>query len=107
MNDKIRYPLKHEMEKCYPNLVDEIEMLNPSVIFLLGKQVSQFVLGKQGYNSFSLDDNLNYHSFNIDGIIYVPVHHPSFILVYRRKLIDKYMSAVSTFFQELPVPAGV
>ena len=36
MNDKIRYPLKHEMEKCYPNLVDEIAILNPSVIFLLG-----------------------------------------------------------------------
>ena len=27
INDKIRYPLKHEMEKCYPNLVDEIEFL--------------------------------------------------------------------------------
>lgn len=65
------------------------------------------VLGKQGYNSFSLDDNFNYQSFNIDGILYVPVHHPSFILVYRRKFIDKYMSAVSTFSQKLPVPAGV
>ncbi|MGV8137072.1 MAG: uracil-DNA glycosylase family protein [Mangrovibacterium sp.] len=107
MNNKIRYPLKHEMEKCYPNLVDEIAILNPSVIFLLGKEVAQFVLGKQRYNSFSLDDDFNYQSFNIDGILYVPVHHPSFILVYRRKFIDKYMSAVSTFFQELPVPAGV
>jgi hypothetical protein len=59
-------------------------------ISLLGKQVAQFVLGKQGYNSFSLDDDFNYQSFNIDGILYIPVHHPSFILVYRRKFIGKY-----------------
>jgi DNA polymerase len=73
----------------------------------LGKQVAQFVLGKQGYNSFSLDDNFNYQPFNIDGILYIPVHHPSFILVYKRKFIDKYMNAISSFFQELSVTAGV
>jgi uracil-DNA glycosylase len=44
MNDKIRYPLKHEMEKCYPNLVNEIAIVNPSAIFLLGKLVAPFPL---------------------------------------------------------------
>lgn len=102
-NNKIRYPLKHEMEKCYPNLVDEIEILKPSIIFLLGKQVAQFVLGKHSHNSFSLDENFNYQSFIIDDIIYVPVHHPSFILVYRRKFIENYISGISSFFQELMV----
>ncbi|MGV8137059.1 MAG: hypothetical protein AB2L20_17745 [Mangrovibacterium sp.] len=30
-------------DPLYPNLIDEIAMLNPSVIFLLGKQVSQSI----------------------------------------------------------------
>ncbi len=91
------------MEKCYPNLADEIEILKPSIIFLLGKQVAQFVLGKHSHNSFSLDENFNYQSFIIDEIIYVPVHHPSFILIYRRKFIENYINGISSFFQELMV----
>lgn len=103
-NNKIRYPLKHEMEKCYPNLVDEIEALKPSMIFLLGKQVATFVLGKQSLGSFSLNDNFEYDSYTINNILYVPVHHPSFILVYRRKYIENYIKGIYSFFEEILVP---
>lgn len=78
--NKIRYPLKHEMEKCFPNLTDEIEELKPKTIFLLGKQVAKFVLEKNSIYNFSLDEQFNYDSFIINDISYVPVHHPSFIL---------------------------
>jgi DNA polymerase len=102
-NDKIRYPLKHEMEKCYPNLVDEIDTLKPKTIFLLGKQVAQFVLYKHSITSFYLNEHFHYESFVIEGINYVPIHHPSFILVYRRSFIDHYVNGISTFFNKIPV----
>jgi len=103
INDKIRYPLKHEMEKCYPNLIYEIETLKPTIIFLLGKQVSQFILAKHSLNEFALKDDFNYDSYLINDIIYVPVHHPSFILVYKRKFIENYIQGISSFFEEITV----
>lgn len=103
-NDRIRYPFKHEMEKCYPNLIDEINALNPTIIFLLGKQVAQFVLRKHSIDSFTLDGQFNYESYPINDTIFVPVHHPSFILVYRRKYIDDYIKGISSFFHEILVP---
>jgi uracil-DNA glycosylase len=106
-NNKIRYPLKHEMEKCYPNLVYEIETLKPNIIFLLGKQVSQFVLEKNFHTSFSLNDDFNYNSFIFGNVLYVPVHHPSFILVYKRKFIEEYIKGISAFFQDITVKAFV
>lgn len=103
LNDKIRYPLKHEMEKCFPNLVDEIEALKPAIIFLLGKQVAQFVLGKHSYNSFTLNDDFKYESYLINDIVYIPVHHPSYILVYKRKFIENYINGISSFFKKIQV----
>lgn len=104
-NNKIRYPLKHEMEKCFPNLQDEIDILKPSIIFLLGKQVANFVLGKHSKKVLSLNDNFEYETFIIDNIIYVPVHHPSYILVYKRKFIENYRNGISAIFDEVLEPA--
>ena len=103
-NNKIRYPLKHEMEKCYPNLQDEIEALKPSVIFLLGKQVANFVLGKHSAKILKLDENFDYEAIEIDGVHYVPVHHPSFIQVYRRKKVDFYIEGISKIFDMIFEP---
>lgn len=99
-NDKIRYPLKHEMEKCFPNLEYEIAKLKPSIIFLLGKQVANFVLGKHLKKMDSMNDDFIYDSFQINNILYVPIHHPSFILVYKRKFIENYKRGISAFFEE-------
>lgn len=103
-DNKIRYPLKHEMEKCYPNLVDEILALKPSIIFLLGKQVANFVLIKHSRKITNLSDDFNYEFIEINDILYVPVHHPSFILVYRRKLIENYKNGITKFFEEILEP---
>ena len=103
-NEKIRYPVKREMEKCYPNLEFEIEELKPSIIFLLGKQVANFVLGKHALKIESLSEEFDYQVFKINGILYVPVHHPSFILVYKRRFIDNYREGISVFFEEVLVP---
>ena len=89
-DDKIRYPIKKEMETCFPHLKNEIDSLNPSLIFLLGNQVSEFVLNKYGIKEFSLNDNFEYKSFKVGNYRLIPIHHPSFILVYKRKRLQDY-----------------
>jgi uracil-DNA glycosylase len=80
---KIRYPIEHEMDA-----------LNPSVVFLLGKQVANFVMKKKGIKEIELSDNFKYKSFEINGVSFVPIHHPSYILVYKRKLLSSYIKNV-------------
>lgn len=104
---KIRYPLEHEMEKCFPNFEMEISDLNPSLVFLLGKQVSTFVLKKLGYgNNICLDENFHYEPFEANNIAFVPIHHPSYVLVYKRKYLNKYASSIQNFFTEMVMPAA-
>ena len=96
--DKIRYPLEHEMEKCFPNFEWELEKLTPSTVILLGKQVSDFVFKKLFQPKPQLNAEYNYSSYQIGGINFVPVHHPSYILVYRRKHLEQYITNIQHFF---------
>jgi len=88
------------MEKCYPNLENEIKELGPSIIFLLGKQVAGFVLTKLGIKSFELDENFNYRAFKVNAILYIPIHHPSFVLVYKRKYMGKYAKKIQKIVEK-------
>jgi uracil-DNA glycosylase len=98
--DKIRYPLEHEMEKCFVNFQWELEAFTPSVVFLLGNQVSTFVLKKFDIINFSLDDTFSFDSYSRNNTLFVPVQHPSYILVYKRKQIDNYIKGLQAFFPE-------
>jgi len=98
--DKIRYPMQHEMEKCYPNLEAETKQLRPKVVFLLGKQVASFVLSKLNLTQYTLDENFKYDVFSIDGVFYVPIHHPSFVLVYKRKNINAYITQIRSIIKK-------
>lgn len=93
---KIRYPLEHEMEKCFPNFEFEVDVLKPSVIFLLGKQVAFFVMKKMGIKEISLSENFRYETFEINNITFIPIHHPSYILVYKRKHLYRYIKSVQS-----------
>ena len=93
-NNKIRYPKVSEMEHCFTFLKKEVGILKPQIIFLLGKQVSTFVLKKYGVANFDLDPNFEYSVFNFENITYVPIHHPSYIFVYKRKKIKEFISGV-------------
>lgn len=98
--NKIRYPIAKEMEKCFPNLELEIEELKPRVIFLLGKQVASFVLDRIGISSFGLDEDFKYQGYETGGITYVPIHHPSYVLVYKRKNLSSYISNIRSVIEE-------
>ncbi|MDD3740587.1 MAG: uracil-DNA glycosylase family protein [Bacteroidales bacterium] len=99
-DEKIRYPKRHEMEKCYPNFVDEITRLKPKVVFLLGKQVASFVLNKFAIRTYSLSESFDYCTYKSQGFTFVPVHHPSYILVYKRKFIDLYVKNINVAITE-------
>jgi uracil-DNA glycosylase len=93
---KIRYPIEHEMEKCFPNFHFELETLKPTVVFLLGKQVATYVLKKMGVRDIELPNDFKYKPIEINNIFYVPVHHPSFMLVYKRKQLSTYIKSIQS-----------
>lgn len=79
---KIRYPNEKEMEICMSNLLLEISIIEPKVIFLLGKKVYNFV------TKYIKKQNIN---------ISVPMfylEHPSYIWIYKKKYINDYISKV-------------
>ena len=93
---KIRYPIENEMEKCFSNFQYELEELKPSVVFLLGKQVASFVMKKMGVKEIELPEDYKYKPILINNTFFVPVHHPSFMLVYKRKYLDLYIDNIQT-----------
>jgi uracil-DNA glycosylase family 4 len=97
-NHKIRYPQEHELEKCFPNFLYELTDLRPTVVFLLGKQVASFVYKKFEQGEAVLPENFQYQPQIIDNTIFVPVHHPSYVLVYKRKFMEEYISNIQALF---------
>lgn len=89
---KIRYPNKSEMRACCKHLNSEISEFKPKLVFLLGKQVSDFVTEDK---SIKYSEEFNYEVVVKGNTTYVPVHHPSYILVYKRKQVDAYISGIT------------
>lgn len=98
---KIRYPLEMEMEKCFPNLEYELDAYKPAIVFLLGKQVSSFVMKKIGKVVTNLSEDFEYEYFKFGKTIFVPIHHPSYILVYKRKKIGIYIEKIQNLCNTL------
>jgi Uracil-DNA glycosylase len=94
LGEKIRYPSNPEMKSCYSNLELEINHLKPKIIFLLGKQVASFVLKQHNIQEIQLSDEFHYQTYSVNGILFIPIHHPSYILVYKRKMVDNYIKGI-------------
>lgn len=82
-----------EEENCFEHLVDEIRAMSSPIVFLLGEKV-YFAVGKHLKLNFEKWDDFEYHYKEYNGIYYVPVHHPSYIYVYKRKQIEQYMDGI-------------
>jgi uracil-DNA glycosylase len=91
------------MEKCFSNFEWELENLKPTTVFLLGKQVATFIMKRFANEKPMLDDAFHYTRFNFRNIRFIPIHHPSYILVYKRKILDEYIKQVQIHF---PSPMG-
>lgn len=99
--DKIRYPSTTEMRACYSNIESEINELNPNVIVLLGKQVASYVLRKNGVTDFDLSPDFLYKTITVNSIVFLPVHHPSYIMVYKRKRVAEYSNGISNLLKNV------
>ena len=76
---KIRYPDNLEIENCIENLEYELNIVNPKVVVFLGRLVEKHLKKKimeLGYNT-------------------ITIYHPSYIHVYRKKEIEKYVEESS------------
>ncbi len=80
-NNKLRYPTVNEMDKCIKNLIYEIDIIKPKLIFLLGRKTYNYVY--KYFKNNNLDANNIYY-----------IEHPSYIYVYRKKLINEYISKI-------------
>lgn len=94
---KIRYPNRSEMRACCKHLKSEISEFKPKLVFLLGKQVSDFVTEDK---SIKYSDEFNYEVVVKGNTTYVPVHHPSYILVYKRKQVEAYVSGITQIINQ-------
>jgi len=94
-NNRLRYPTVFEMENDFPLLQEEIDNLEPKIIFLLGAKVAEFVLKKNEQRLIkSHKDWQSYEVVILKGTFLVSVFHPSYVYVYKRKNIDEYIDAV-------------
>ena len=90
---KLRYPTKKEIDICLSNLLLEIKLVRPRIIFLLGKQVSDAI--SQYYSvPFSKVTSYNVPSYKIGDALYIPVFHPSYINVYKKSDRKKYIDSL-------------
>jgi DNA polymerase len=46
-------------------------------------------------------DEFNYTATKYDGKYFVPVHHPSYVYVYKRKRINEYVRGLEKIIQQL------
>lgn len=95
-NGKLRYPNKNELNDCFGNFIEEIECIKPKVVFLLGKIVSEFVIKKLGLIAVSIECLANYMVYDRDGTYYISIPHPSYVYVYKRHLVQNYITDLKT-----------
>ena len=104
-NGKLRYPNHAEIDCCFKNLLAEIAEVKPNVVILLGEKVCSAVEKKlniklkrwRGFEYFATEHN---------GIWYLPVQHPSYIYVYKRKEAEKYVEKVAEAIEKIVDDVG-
>lgn len=97
---KLRYPNRREIDSCFENLVNEIYAMSPRIVFLLGEKVYSSV-GKHLKIEFEKWNEFEYHYKEYKGTYYIPIHHPSYIYVYKRKYMDEYIESVGKIIKQL------
>ena len=92
-NNKIRYPNKKEMTHCLEHLYMEIYRFNPKIIIMLGEQVSNFIIEtlELSHNAFKYVFSKTYIK---DDLKFIATHHPSYIYIYKRKILNEYIQEI-------------
>lgn len=90
---KIRYPNTNEINSCITHLDNELQEVQPKIVFLLGERVARAVCTHLSI-AFKKWENFEYFAAKYHNTFFVSVHHPSYIYVYRRKQIDEYVDSI-------------
>jgi DNA polymerase len=100
-NSKLRYPTKKEITYCMPHLRGEIAELQPKVVLMLGKQVTNGIARERGFTPPQL-----YHSVQHHDITYLAIPHPSYLWVYKRKELTEILTKISQLITQAITDAG-
>ena len=98
--NKIRYPTKKEIDCCLEHLLSEIKIISPKIIFLLGEKVYKAVAQKMKIDLKKWDE-FKYYYDKVDGIYYIPIHHPSYIHRTKKKNMKNYVDNVKKLVLDL------
>lgn len=82
---KIRYPNADEKKDWLQKLQDEILVVNPKVVYLFWKIVSDYIIKHLNLEKIS---DFEYKFWNV---VFILARHPSYIYIYKRKEIDNYI----------------
>ncbi len=100
---RLRYPTREEMAQGTDSLLEEVEELQPRVVVTLGAAVSKVVIERVSQESrfTGLGNSFSYAPRSTSRFCVLPVHHPSFVLVYRRKKLQSYIAAICKWIMEI------
>ena len=98
--NKIRYPTEEEVDCCLEHLMYEIKVISPKIVFLLGKEVYEAVAKKMKINLKKWNE-FKYYYDKVDGIYYIPIHHPSYIHRTKKKNMKNYVDNVKKLALDL------
>jgi len=93
----LRYPNFMEMERGWNDLLYDMTDISPNLIVTLGLQVSFFIRTKMGIQPAKpiLPPDFSSQTYLSQSASYLlSVHHPSFVVVYRRSYIENYVNSV-------------
>ena len=99
-HQKLRYPNNKGIDCCFVNLKKEIDELKPRIVFLLGEKVYSSV-GKHLSINFEKGDGFDFYYKEYQKTFFVPVQHPSYIYVYKRKQMDEYVCGIGQMIERL------
>lgn len=99
---KLRYPTEKEQDHWYPSFINELKSVQPKLVFVLGSLVSNYIFKKNGVKKIKgFDPNFKYEWFDINNVHFVPIHHPSYIHVYKRKKIESYVRSIKNLIPQI------
>ena len=82
-----------EIKYCIGNLFSEISSKNPKIVFLLGEKVYSSIEKYLGLQ-FDKLEGYNFTYYEYKGIYFIPIQHPSYIWIYKRKEINNYINNI-------------
>lgn len=103
-DQKLRYPFIAEKRSCIDNLLYEIGQVKPRVIFLLWSKVSDFIWSHLEIVDMVSPGNMAYTAYQHNKIMFVPIHHPSYIQVYKRARKSEYIDNISQIIEQWVTP---